>query len=94
MRRAQLFAPRTVSIKKQRGRSLKPRPAGPKCCLRGEACPYAVLTENLVRRIRRMHVPNQFGALKIVRVLAGEGLTLNVTTVNRVLQRETWAHVK
>lgn len=48
-----------------------------------------VLTEDLVRRIRSMHVPNKIGKTKIAKILG-----VKPRTVAMVLLGEAWAHVK
>jgi hypothetical protein len=62
--------------------------------MRGEACPYAVLTAAIVRRIRKLHVPGRFGAGKIARALAADGIVVKPKTVDSVIAGVTWGHVK
>lgn len=56
---------------------------------RGEDHPDAVLTEDLVRKIRELHIPKRVGATKIARLLG-----LNKHCVGSVLKGRTWKHVK
>lgn len=73
-----------------RSNDRRARSAKPKVCQRGEACPHAKLTWKLVRRIRRMYVPNRFGSKRIVEALAGDGISVNRRTVDGVIGGRTW----
>lgn len=56
---------------------------------RGERCPHAILSEALVREIRRLYVPGKFGSVKIARRL---GVTKK--SVDNVLFFGGWSHVQ
>lgn len=72
------------------------RVAGPNNQVRGTACSYAVLTEDIVRRMRALKRPG-VGVKKIVRLLAQEGLDLSgfcELTLLSALTGKTWNHVR
>ena len=65
---------------------------------RGEALPHSKLTDDIVRRIRRIHAKKQrliaalnarYSALAIA-----ESIGVHARTVEKVLQRESWIHVR
>ena len=58
---------------------------------KGERMPHAVLTEELVRKIRSLKKPG-YGAKKIIKELGIEHI--KEATVHSVLQGKTWCHVK
>lgn len=47
-----------------------------------------VLSEEVVRTIRRVYIPGKFGATRIARAL-----NVNRNSVDHVIQRQTWSHL-
>jgi DNA invertase Pin-like site-specific DNA recombinase len=56
---------------------------------RGEGHPNSILTEELVREIRKLHAAGEYGYRRIARAVG-----VSPAQVERVVKRIAWAHVK
>lgn len=57
---------------------------------KGEECPASVLTEEVVRKIRRIRREKGFGAIRIARSL---GMEQHAEAIKHVVEGKTWKHV-
>jgi AraC-like DNA-binding protein len=65
---------------------------------RGEALPQAVLTEELVRQVRRLHRRKQALIERLNTKYSAAALArragCSTRAIQKVLARQTWAHIK